>query len=241
MVHWNITEENLALLDGVPPLEAGTIDLSCRDLERGGFNRVVRFVKEHGTLLHAFSLHLANGYAERADMTDVDFATACPHLQTLDLKRVILNVSVFAHPSLESLELLESIYRGPRVMSIGQGLSQNDGQVLQEVSIMDCFLPIDTLTVGPAARLTGFQYYLDEDFAEPDVSPDAFIFKACSRLEGITIHVCAGWEIILRGVFPRLERISLNATEYGSYQWKIEEVDEQQRARYRRLLEEEDE
>lgn len=236
MVHWNITKENLSLLDSTPPLKAGTVDLSCRDIESAGFERVARFIKEQGALLHTLSIRLAHRPSQQADLADIDFAAACPHMQALDLKGVIINASVFAHPSLKTLKLWEADYRGPRAVTIGEGLSQNDGRALREVSIADCLIPVDTLAVGPAARLKGFQYYLDEDFSEPDVSPDDFIFNACPLLEAITIHVCEVWTIHLRDVLPRLRRIDLDATEYCSYQWQIEDVDDQQRARYRRLL-----
>jgi hypothetical protein len=238
MIHWRISGENLSLLDSIQDIEAGTLDIEGYNLDPESFKRVIRFVAEQGILLHTLVIH-PKWSSVKGDFEHLDFATCCPHLQTLDLKQVTINESVFTHPSLEILKLLEADLKRPQDISIGN-LNERDGYQLKEVSMMDCHIPAQTLTIGPASQLKVFQYYLDEDFAEPDAAPHRFVFQACPQLETITIHACASWTILISGLSPQLKHISLDATEYCTYQWKIEGVDDQQRARYHQMLEEEE-
>ncbi|GHO73986.1 hypothetical protein KSD_17570 [Ktedonobacter sp. SOSP1-85] len=233
MVRWNITQENISLLDDIRNIEAGTLELYCYNVESDDFKRVIRFMKEHGPLLHTCILHPHAFSKEIADLEHVDFATHCPHLQTLDIKRITFNQSVFAHPTLEILRLWGSDYRGPQTVTIGNGLSKRDGRQLKEVGFLDCRISTDTLTIGPAAQLKVFQYFLDEDAVEQ--WPDTFVFNACPQLEEITIHASATWNIFVKGILPQCKRISLDTRGWGSYRFEIEDADDHHRMMYRRL------
>lgn len=243
MVHWNITGENLSLLDEVQGLKAGTLEMEGRDIDQESLKRVRRFVEEHGVLLHTLIIH-SQQIMEYGDLKQLDFATRCPHLRMLELEQVTLNTSVFAHPSLEKLHLQWVDFSASHPLTIGDGSSENDGRQLKEISIVDSRMwgpdmgsSTQTLTIGPAAQLSDFYYSLDEDSAEPGFSPDSFVFRSCPQLEGIGIHVCWSWTVLISGFLPRLSSISLNAEQYGSYEWRIEGVDAQQEARYRQMLE----
>lgn len=243
MVHWNISGENLSLLDEVQDLKAGTLEVEGRNIDQESLKRVRRFVEEQGVLLHTLIIR-PQWSMEYGDWKQLDFVTCCPRLRKLELERVTLNTSVFAHPSLEKLHLLETDVSASQPITVGDGSRENDGRQLKEMSIVDSRMwspdmgsSTQTLTIGPAAQLNVFQDSLDEDSAEPGFSPDSFVFRSCPQLEGIGIHVCWSWTVLISGFLPRLSSISLNAEQYGSYEWQIEGVDAQQEARYRQMLE----
>src|SRR5258708_10412883 len=137
MIHWQITEKKLALLDSIQDIEAGTLDIDSNNLDDDSFKRIMRFVTEHGALLHSLALH-PRWSGEKVDLGDFDFATRCPHLQSLDIERIVFNESVFAHPTLESINLLNADYKGPRAITIGDGLSERDCRQFKGISMMDC-------------------------------------------------------------------------------------------------------
>lgn len=232
MLNWQITQENLALLEDVEHIDAGTLDLRCTEADKSILNQIARFVQEHGNLLHSLFIRPKHWKSE-ADFERIDFVTNCPHLRVLNLKRGRVNESVFVHPTLERLELLEVTCRGPQEILIGDEASEGP---LQMMSMMDCNISAKTFTIGPAAQLKTFRYYLDEDFSESDILPSDFVFQACPYLEEITIHACAAWTILIDGLLPQLEYLSLDGQQYGSYLLKIQGVNEEVRMRYRRML-----
>ncbi|NUW34394.1 hypothetical protein HTZ77_23575 [Nonomuraea sp. SMC257] len=203
-----ISPKNISLLDAVADIEPGAISLHATDLDEAGRERVARFLMEHGELLRILKLRPRQGDYLRADLRGVDFAVHCPHLQTLDVQRVVFNDSVFAHPALRDLKLVESKYVGGPQIVIGATAP------LRKVEFEECHVKADVLTIAPESPLKVFRYSLDEDYAEE--CPDRFDVLGAG-LETIAINACWTYTVTTSPAARRRNwKWTFRAGQYGS-------------------------
>lgn len=227
----------LDTVDGSAP-----VAIEAEGLDQDGLDRVAAYVREHGGSLTELRVRRLSGVYTRVDLSDVDWAVTCPDLEVLELERVVVDGSVFAHPRLRGLTIAEGYVRGPRELAIGTGDEKSgdgpaaDGRALERLEIIDCLVYADSFTAGPASRLTDFSYSLDEDYSEE--YPELFTFDDCPALRRIYFHACMGWTLALRGSLPKLYRVDTNPGQYGGVDFSTAGTTAAETERYDRLIEE---
>src|SRR3569833_635165 len=112
LVSRRISPGNISLIDTLTGVEPGAVSLHATDLGKAEYERLTRLLTEQGELLRILKIRPRDNFYDRCDLQDVDFAAHCPHLKTLDAKRVEFNDSVIAHPLLRELRLEQSRYVG---------------------------------------------------------------------------------------------------------------------------------
>lgn len=209
LVSRRISPRNLARLDDVAGIEPGAVSLHATDLDKPGYERLARFLGEHGDLLRVLKLEPRQGFYEHAELQDIDFTADCPHLRVLEVRRVAFNESVFTHPTLTELRLRESKYVGGPALTIG------GEQPLRKLEIEDCQVKADRLAIAPDSVVKTFRYYLDEDYAE--ACPDNFDLYG-ERLEEMSINACWTYTVSTNHASERRNRRrrSFRAGQYGS-------------------------
>jgi hypothetical protein len=232
-----LTEADVARLDDLDAGSPGTLAIRAEGLRLAGLRRVAHFLATRGELLRSLYARTSDLYLDgTVDLADLDFALACPHLRTLDMKSVAVNASVFAHPALTTLRLSESDYGGADI-AIGCGAGTTDGHALRELEIADCQFDIGTVTVGPASELESFYFSLDEDYME-GAYPGLFEFRDCPRLADISVITETSYTVVLTGQLPRLRDVFLRRGQYGDYKLEVTGVDGDRKAAYLALLRE---
>ena len=233
-------KDDVHLLDTVDG--SAPVAIEAEGLDQDGLDRIAAYVREHGASLTELRVRRLSGVYTRVDLSDVDWAAACPNLEALELERVIVGGSMFAHPRLRELTVAEGYVRGPRDLAIGTGGEESgdgpaaDGRALERLEIIDCLVYADTFTAGPASRLTDFSYSLDEDYSEE--YPEQFAFDGCPALRRIYFHACMGWTLALHGSLPKLYRVDTNPGQYGGVDFTTAGTTEAETERYDRLIEE---
>ncbi|SEG31539.1 hypothetical protein SAMN04489712_104362 [Thermomonospora echinospora] len=208
LVSRRVSPSNISLLDAVAGVEPGAVSLHAMDLDAAGYECMARFLTERGELLRILKIRPGSRFYEYGDLQGVDFATHCPNLKTLDVKRVTFNGSVFAHPVLKDLRLQESKYVGDPRITVGEA------QRLRKLEFDDCHVKADTLAVAPESQLKIFQYFLDEDYAE--ACPNHFEILG-TRLEEITINACWAYTVTTNRASQRRNKYrTFRAGRYGS-------------------------
>lgn len=182
LLNRRISSRNISLLDSVSGIEPGGLSLHTTDLDEAGYERVARFLTEHGQLLRILKLRPAWSSQPHGDLRRVDFAAHCPNLKTLDADRVTFSDSVFASPAMKELRLQRSTYVG------GPQSTISEARESRKLELIDCHMKVDTLTIPSESQLRTFRFYLDEDYAE--ACPDHFEMLG-GRLEEIVVN--ASW------------------------------------------------
>ncbi|MFE9095359.1 hypothetical protein [Streptomyces sp. NPDC007264] len=208
LVSHHISASDLSLLDVLEGAGPGSVGLQVTDLDRPGYERVADFLTDHGGLVRVLTLHPHRGFFDHGDLRDVDFAARCPNLESLDVRRVLFDGSVFVHPVLRDLRLKQSKYTGGPRISVGAA------QPLEVLEVEDCHIEADVLAIGPESRLEVFRYSLDEDYAE--ACPDRFELLG-TRLEEIYVNACWAYRVTTSTASERLNRRrTFLAGQYGS-------------------------
>jgi len=214
MPAWQITKDNLTLLDQIKDVEEGSLRLSATALEPATADRVVAFVRKHGNLLSALRFE-PKWRMERWEFGDFDFAKECPSLDELTLGRCLVHPSVFTHPTLTELQLRESKVVGTNEIAIGTRARGNTGQPLSQVSVGNSFTA-KKVVFGKWSKIRSISWSIDEDCS--DATPDDFVCNGCPELRSIHLHACGSWTLDLRGTLPALSSMSFDATRYCRYE-----------------------
>lgn len=204
-VNWRVTPKNLARLDKVEGVEDGSVSLHATGLDEPSYERLGRFLTEHGSLVRILKATAATGSQKSVDLLGVDFALHCPNLKTLEITRVRFNDSPFAHPVLNAVRLKESHYEGPRELTLGE-------VPLRRLVFDDCVVAADRITIARESRLTRFEFWLDEDFA--DTCPDHFDVYGTSLTD---ITVSAAWNWTVTQDYESRDRLRYRTMRAGRY------------------------
>lgn len=191
----------------------GQLTLNGTNLTAESFPHLLAFLRRYGELVGGLELDFVWKHPRPDDgFAALDLAALCPHLTDVQLARLTVPPSLFDHPTLVTLHLNECAVATREEVRIGCG--GPGGAALERLVIRDSG-SAKRFHFGPQSNVREVAVSIDEDCA--DLSPTAFEFDGCTRLEDIDIDACYSWTLTLRGVLPRLGRVSLDATDYCQY------------------------
>lgn len=191
----------------------GQLSLRGTGLTAESLPPVVQFLRRYGELVGGLELDFVWTHP-RADggFSSLDLAVLCPHLKDVHLARLAVPPALFDHPAVETIRLTECVVATREEVRIGWG--SPGGAALERLAVRDSG-SAKRFSFGPQSNVREVEFAIDEDCA--DLSPTAFEFDGCARLEYIDLDACYSWTLVLKGVLPRLGHASLDATEYCQY------------------------
>jgi hypothetical protein len=191
----------------------GQLTLSGTNLTAESLPHILAFLRRYGELVGGLELDCVWKHPSTdAGFAALDLAALCPHLRDVQLARLAVPPTLFDHPALVTLHLNECAVATREEVRIGCG--GPGGAALERLTVRDSG-SAKRFHFGPQSNVREVAVYIDEDCA--DLSPWHFEFDGCARLEDIDIDACFSWTLTLRGVLPRLGRVSLDATDYCQY------------------------
>lgn len=218
--------DKLERLTDQPP---GSIHLVAQEYDHSGLEALAAALREHGTALGALEMSLAfPQHPFTHDLRDLDFAAACPHLETLSVGRCRLNASVLLHPTLQKVTLEDCWLYTPDPLRLGWPDSPASRVTTLHLSEVNWGNPdedyLSRLAFGPGACLQEFVYYGDEDNME--IYPEIIVFDGCPDLTDVVIHVCGGWLLKLQGDLPKLNTLAASSKRYGTHRLDFDGIGE---------------
>ncbi len=216
--------EKLERLSGRP---SASIHLVAKKHDHFGLEALAAALRELGAALGALDMSLAfPQHPFSHDLRDLDFAAACPHLETLSLGRCRLNASVLLHPTLKKVTLENCWLYTSDPLRLGYPDSPCPQVTTLHLSGVNWGNPdegyLGQLAFGPGAALKEFIYYGDEDDIE--LYPEIVVFDGCSDLSDVVVHVCGGWWLKLQGDLPRLDTFAASSGRYGPHRLSLDGI-----------------
>jgi hypothetical protein len=197
----------LTQLQALSSSAAGSIALDAKGWTHEALDHLRGFLTQHGSVFAALSVGLARTeHPFHHNWTALDFAAACPHLQTLALISIDVNESVFHHPTLQTLKLERAVIDSGTTLEITGPLEDIRLEAVNWSRQM-------ALVLKGTPHLRVFHYSLDEDDIESP--PHTIRLEDCVALEDLYLNIHGSWDLALRGRFPRLNQFGAQSGRYG--------------------------
>lgn len=216
--------EKLDRLVGAPP---ASVYLIATDYDHYALKTLASALTQHGAALAALEISLA--FPQRPfthDLRGFDFVAACPHLTTLSVGRCGVNASVLLHPALEEVRLDDGWLYTPDPLRLGYPDSPASRVTRLHLNGVNWGNRdedlLGRLAFGPRSPLHTFSYYLDEDDVE--LYPEEMLFEGCPHLAELTVHICGGWLLKLKGDLPALKDVDASSRPYGDHHLSFHEI-----------------